>query len=60
MDKSVVQVEVKNVLATSAGSAIFLGNEEKELKTKMKKVIDARGLSCPPRALNIFRLTHVR
>jgi len=29
MDKSVVQVEVKNVLATSAGSAIFLGNEEK-------------------------------
>lgn len=29
MDKSVVQVEVKNVLATSAGSAIFLGNAEK-------------------------------
>jgi uncharacterized protein len=29
MDKTVVQVEVKNVLATSAGSAIFLGNEEK-------------------------------
>jgi hypothetical protein len=27
--KSVVQVEVKNVLATSAGSAVFLGNEEK-------------------------------
>ncbi len=27
--KSVVQVEVKNVLATSAGSAIFLGNDEK-------------------------------
>lgn len=27
--KPVVQVEVKNVLATSAGSAIFLGNEEK-------------------------------
>ena len=29
MDKSVVQVEVKNVLATSAGSAVFLGNAEK-------------------------------
>lgn len=29
MDKSVVEVEVKNVLATSAGSAIFLGNEDK-------------------------------
>ena len=29
MEKSVVEVEVKNVLATSAGSAIFLGNEEK-------------------------------
>ncbi|MBP84495.1 MAG: hypothetical protein CMO61_11680 [Verrucomicrobiales bacterium] len=29
MDKSVVEVEVKNVLATSAGSAVFLGNEEK-------------------------------
>ncbi len=29
MEKSVVQVEVKNVLATSAGSAIFLGNSEK-------------------------------
>lgn len=29
MDKSVVEVEVRNVLATSAGSAIFLGNEEK-------------------------------
>lgn len=29
MDKSVVEVEVKNVLATSAGSAIFLGNDEK-------------------------------
>lgn len=27
--KPVVQVEVKSVLATSAGSAIFLGNEEK-------------------------------
>ena len=27
--KPVVQVEVKNVLATSAGSAIFLGNDEK-------------------------------
>jgi len=27
--KPVVQVEVKNVLATSAGSAIFLGNNEK-------------------------------
>lgn len=29
MDKSVVTVEVKNVLATSAGSAIFIGNDEK-------------------------------
>jgi len=29
MDKSVVEVEVKNVLATSAGSAVFLGNDEK-------------------------------
>ncbi len=29
MDKSVVAVEVKNVLATSAGSAIFIGNDEK-------------------------------
>jgi len=29
MDRSVVQVEVKNVLATSAGSAVFLGNAEK-------------------------------
>ncbi len=29
MGKPVVQVEVKNVLATSAGSAVFLGNEEK-------------------------------
>ena len=29
MDKSVVQVEVKNVLATSAGSAVFLGSAEK-------------------------------
>jgi len=29
MEKSVVPVEVKNVLATSAGSAVFLGNEEK-------------------------------
>lgn len=29
MDKSVVQIEVKNVLATSAGSAVFLGNAEK-------------------------------
>lgn len=27
--KPVVQVEVKNVLATSAGSAIFLGNDDK-------------------------------
>ncbi len=27
--KPVVLVEVKNVLATSAGSAIFLGNDEK-------------------------------
>lgn len=27
--KPVVQVEVKSVLATSAGSAVFLGNEEK-------------------------------
>tara|TARA_R110000850_G_scaffold270759_5_gene404097 strand:+ start:3390 stop:3857 length:468 start_codon:yes stop_codon:yes gene_type:complete len=29
MEKSVVEVEVKNVLATSAGSAVFLGNDEK-------------------------------
>ncbi|MDF1658818.1 MAG: bifunctional nuclease family protein [Verrucomicrobiales bacterium] len=29
MDKSVVEVEVRNVLATSAGSAVFLGNDEK-------------------------------
>ena len=29
MDKSVVQIEVKNVLATSAGSAVFLGNADK-------------------------------
>ncbi|MCB1203272.1 MAG: bifunctional nuclease family protein [Verrucomicrobiae bacterium] len=29
MGKPVVQVEVKSVLATSAGSAVFLGNEEK-------------------------------
>lgn len=29
MDKSVIEVEVKNVLATSAGSAVFLGNDEK-------------------------------
>lgn len=29
MQKNVVEVEVKNVLATSAGSAVFLGNEEK-------------------------------
>lgn len=29
MEKSVVQVEVKNVLATSAGSAVFLGNSDK-------------------------------
>ena len=29
MEKSVVEVEVKNVLATSAGSAVFLGNAEK-------------------------------
>lgn len=29
MQKSVVEVEVKNVLATSAGSAVFLGNDEK-------------------------------
>lgn len=29
MDKSVVKVEAKNVLATSAGSAVFLGNDEK-------------------------------
>ena len=29
MEKSVVEVEVKNVLATSAGSAIFLGNDDK-------------------------------
>ncbi|MEM7601626.1 MAG: bifunctional nuclease family protein [Verrucomicrobiota bacterium] len=29
MDKSVVEVEVRNVLATSAGSAVFLGNDKK-------------------------------
>lgn len=29
MDKAVVEVEVRNVLATSAGSAVFLGNDEK-------------------------------
>lgn len=29
MQKNVVEVEVKNVLATSAGSAVFLGNDEK-------------------------------
>ena len=29
MQKPVVEVEVKNVLATSAGSAVFLGNDEK-------------------------------
>lgn len=29
MEKSVVEVEVKNVLATSAGSAVFIGNDEK-------------------------------
>jgi len=29
MEKSVIQVEVKNVLATSAGSAVFLGNSDK-------------------------------
>ncbi|MEM6916096.1 MAG: bifunctional nuclease family protein [Verrucomicrobiota bacterium] len=29
MEKSVVEVEVRNVLATSAGSAVFLGNDEK-------------------------------
>lgn len=29
MEKSVVEVEVRNVLATSAGSAVFIGNEEK-------------------------------
>lgn len=29
MDKQVVEVEVKSVLATSAGSAVFLGNEQK-------------------------------
>lgn len=29
MEKSVVDVEVKNVLATSAGSAVFLGNDDK-------------------------------
>lgn len=29
MDKSVVQIEVKNLLATSAGSAVFLGNADK-------------------------------
>lgn len=29
MEKSVVEVEVRNVLATSAGSAVFLGNAEK-------------------------------
>ncbi|MDA8634128.1 MAG: bifunctional nuclease family protein [Verrucomicrobiales bacterium] len=29
MDKQVVEVEVKSVLATSAGSAVFLGNDQK-------------------------------
>ncbi len=29
MDKQVVEVKVKSVLATSAGSAVFLGNDEK-------------------------------
>jgi len=29
MEKPVVRIEVKNVLATSAGSAVFLGNDEK-------------------------------
>ncbi len=29
MDKPVVEVEVRNVLPTSAGSAVFLGNSEK-------------------------------
>jgi len=29
MQKPVVEVEVKNVLATSAGSAVFIGNDEK-------------------------------
>jgi bifunctional DNase/RNase len=29
MDKQVVEVEVKSVLATSAGSAVFLGNNQK-------------------------------
>lgn len=29
MEKSVVEVEVRNVLPTSAGSAVFLGNSEK-------------------------------
>ena len=29
MEKSVVEVEVRNVLATSAGSAVFIGNDEK-------------------------------
>lgn len=29
MENSVVEVEVRNVLATSAGSAVFIGNEEK-------------------------------
>lgn len=29
MEKSVVEVEVKNVLATSAGSAVFIGNDDK-------------------------------
>ncbi len=29
MENSVTAVDVKNVLATSAGSAVFLGNEEK-------------------------------
>ncbi|MEM7697819.1 MAG: bifunctional nuclease family protein [Verrucomicrobiota bacterium] len=29
MEKLVVEVRVKNVLATSAGSAVFLGNDEK-------------------------------
>ena len=29
MEKQVVEVEVKSVLATSAGSAVFLGNDQK-------------------------------
>ena len=29
MQKSVVEVEVRSVLATSAGSAVFIGNDEK-------------------------------